>query len=185
VPAQSEFVFEGYIYPDVREIEGGFGEYTGYYGEARSNPVFEITAITHRNNPIYLGTREQWYPSESSMITGRTSQAKAYKTLKSIVPGLLDLRCNVTYEAIAKIDKLFKDHPQQVMDAIWGSTSPVTSMLLWLIRISISGTMIETTGLFPPGLTPNGTLTYYLEGQVSGWIRQCHCGRRSGSLALA
>jgi hypothetical protein len=34
----------------------------------------------------------------------------------------LDLRCDVTYEAVAKIDKLFKGHPQQVMDSIWGAT---------------------------------------------------------------
>ncbi|MEW5919372.1 MAG: UbiD family decarboxylase [Bacillota bacterium] len=122
VPATAEFVFEGYIYPGSREPEGGFGEYTGYYGETRMNPVFEIKAITHRQNPIYLGTREQWYPSESALAVGRSSQAEAYKVLKTLVPGLLDLRCDVTYEAIAKIDKLFKGHPQQVIDAIWGST---------------------------------------------------------------
>lgn len=122
VPATSEFVFEGYVYPGVRQMEGGFGEYTGYYGEARSNPVFEIKLITHRKNPMYLGTREQWYPSESALVVGRSSQAEAYKTLKGLVPGLIDLRCDVTYEAIAKIDKLFKGHPQQVMDAIWGAT---------------------------------------------------------------
>lgn len=122
IPATCEFVFEGLVYPNVRAIEGGFGEYTGYYGEARENPVFEIKKITHRNNPIYLGTREQWYPSESALCVGRSSQAEAYKILKGIVPGLLDLRCDVTYEAIAKIDKLFMGHPQQVMDAIWGAT---------------------------------------------------------------
>ena len=126
VPASSEVVFEGIIHPDAREMEmekgGFFGEYTGYYGELRPTPVFEIKLITHRKNPIYQGTREQWYPSESFFVTGKSSQAEAYKTLKRIVPGLLDLRCNVTYEAIAKIDKLFKGHPQQVMDAIWGTT---------------------------------------------------------------
>jgi hypothetical protein len=39
VPATCELVFEGFIQPHVRHMEGGFGEYTGYYGEARSNPV--------------------------------------------------------------------------------------------------------------------------------------------------
>jgi len=48
---------------------------------------------------------------------GRTSQAEAYKTLKSIVSSLIDLRCNSACEAIAKINKLFKGYPQQVMDA--------------------------------------------------------------------
>lgn len=122
VPATSEFVFEGYLEPNEREIEGGFGEYTGYYGEARSNPVFVITCITHRQNPLYLGTREQWYPSESALCVAKPSQAEAFKTLKQVVPGVLDLRCDVTYEAIVKIDKLFKGHPQQVMDAVWGAT---------------------------------------------------------------
>jgi len=122
VPATSEVVFEGFVEPYVRKMEGGFGEYTGYYGEARSNPVFKIKTITHRKNPIYLGAREQWYPSDSAVVVGKASQAEAYKTIKRLVPGLLDLRCDVTYEAIAKIDKLFKGHPQQVMDAIWGAT---------------------------------------------------------------
>lgn len=122
VPATSEVVFEGYINPEVRHMEGGFGEYTGYYGEARSNPVFEITTITHRKNPLFLGAREQWYPSDSNIVVAKAAQAEAYRTLKSLVPGVLDLRCDVTYEAIVKIDKLFKGHPQQVMDALWGST---------------------------------------------------------------
>lgn len=122
VPATSEIVFEGFIQPHRRSMEGGFGEYTGYYGEARSNPVFEIKLITHRKNPIYLGAREQWYPSDSNIVVGKSSQAVAFKTLKQLVPGILDLRTDVTYEAIVKIDKLFKGHPQQVMDAIWGST---------------------------------------------------------------
>jgi len=122
VPATSEFVFEGVVRPGVRAIEGGFGEYTGHYGEARSNPVFEVQRITHRRNPIYLGAREQWYPSESALTVGKSSQAVAYKTIKELVPGILDLRCDVTYEAIVKIDKLFPGHPQQAMDAVWGAT---------------------------------------------------------------
>ncbi len=122
VPAYSEMVFEGVVPPGVSEIDKDFGEATGYYGEGHHQPVFEIKLITHRKNPIYQGTREQWYPSESCLITGRSSQAEAYKILKSLVPGLLDLRTDVMAEAIVKIDKLFKGHPQQVMDAVWGAT---------------------------------------------------------------
>lgn len=122
VPATSEWVFEGIVRPAVRKIEGGFGEYTGYYGEARSNPVFEVQRITHRKQPMYLGAREQWYPSDSALSVGKSSQAVAFKTLRELVPGVLDLRCDVTYEAIVKIDKLFPGHAQQVMDAVWGAT---------------------------------------------------------------
>ena len=122
VPATCEFVFEGFVKPEYRHMEGGFGEYTGYYGEARSNPVFEVTRVTHRKDPVFLGAREQWYPSDSAVVVGKASQAEAYRTLKKVVPGVLDLRCDVTYEAIVKIDKLFKGHPQQVIDAVWGCT---------------------------------------------------------------
>jgi len=124
VPATSEWVFEGFMYPGARQMEGTgwFGEYTGHYGEARELPFFEVKTITHRKNPLYQGTREQWYPSESFFANGRTSQAEAYKTLKKLVPGVIDIRCNVAYEAIVKIKKLFKGHPQQVIDAVWGGT---------------------------------------------------------------
>ncbi|MDP6178471.1 MAG: UbiD family decarboxylase, partial [Desulfatiglandales bacterium] len=124
VPATAEWVFEGFMYPGVRKLEGTgwFGEYTGHYGEARELPVFEIKLITHRKSPLYHGTREQWYPSESYFANGRTSQAAAYKTLKKLVPGVIDMRCNMAYEAIVKIKKLFKGHPQQVIDAVWGGT---------------------------------------------------------------
>jgi UbiD family decarboxylase len=110
------------VRPGERKTEGGFGEYTGYYGEARLNPVFEVQRMTMRKNAIYLGTREQWYPSESAFVTGKSSQAVAFDTVRKLVPGVLDVRCDVTYECIVKIDKLFPGHPQQVMDAVWGAT---------------------------------------------------------------
>ncbi len=124
VPANAEWIFEGVFHPGVRYHEDTewFGEYTSHYGEARTLPVFEVKLITHRKNPIYHGTREQWYPGESFFAHGRPSQAEAYKTIKKLVPGIIDMRCNVCFEAIVKIKKLFPGHPQQVMDAVWGAT---------------------------------------------------------------
>lgn len=52
VPATAEVVIEGRILPGVRELEGPFGESTGYYF-AFNNPVIEVTAITHRSRPLY------------------------------------------------------------------------------------------------------------------------------------
>jgi UbiD family decarboxylase len=122
VPATAEFVFEGEVLPNVRREDGPFGEYTGYYGGKAQVPVFRIKAITHRNNPIYMGAREGWEPSESFYLNGLTSQAEAYKTLKSLVPGIVDFKANVCYEAIVSIKKMYRGHAQQVMDAIWGCT---------------------------------------------------------------
>ena len=55
-PANAEIVFEGYLYPDKRKTEGPFGEWTGYYASGENTePVLEIEAIYHRNDPIILG----------------------------------------------------------------------------------------------------------------------------------
>lgn len=56
VPAFAEIVLEGRILPHVRQPEGPFGEHTGYHGGGvRMRPVFEVTAITHRDQPIFRG----------------------------------------------------------------------------------------------------------------------------------
>jgi 2,5-furandicarboxylate decarboxylase 1 len=53
VPATAEFVIEGVIIPEYRELEGPLGEFTGHYGKPWLSPVIEVTAITHRNDAIY------------------------------------------------------------------------------------------------------------------------------------
>ncbi len=53
VPATAEFVIEGRILPKKREEEGPLGEFTGHYSDPWPSPIFEVTAITHRNNAIY------------------------------------------------------------------------------------------------------------------------------------
>ena len=54
VPADSEIVIEGRILPGELADEGPFGEFTGYYGPAERNPVMQVTAITHRRDPVWL-----------------------------------------------------------------------------------------------------------------------------------
>ena len=56
VPATAEIVLEGYVESDELKEEGPFGDHTGYYSLKGDYPVFHITAITHRNNPIYFTT---------------------------------------------------------------------------------------------------------------------------------
>ena len=54
VPATAEIVIEGIALPNVREMEGPFGEYPGYYNPAIPKPIVQVTAITHRQKPIFL-----------------------------------------------------------------------------------------------------------------------------------
>ena len=64
-PADAEIVLEGFVHPTNKKPEGPFGEWTGYYGSLmREEPVMEIKAIYHRNNPIILGCPPQRPPDE-------------------------------------------------------------------------------------------------------------------------
>ena len=56
VPADAEIVLEGYVEAGESRVEGPFGDHTGFYSRAKDFPVFHITAMTHRKNPIYVST---------------------------------------------------------------------------------------------------------------------------------
>lgn len=65
IPANAEIVLEGFVHPTRRMEEGPFGEWTGYYASGhREEPVLEIKAIYHRNNPILLGCPPNRPPDE-------------------------------------------------------------------------------------------------------------------------
>jgi 4-hydroxy-3-polyprenylbenzoate decarboxylase len=75
VPADAEIVIEGLIHTDALEPEGSFGESHGYSDPRTLSPYFEVTAITHRQNPVWVSIISQLTPSESS----KTKQT-AYET---------------------------------------------------------------------------------------------------------
>jgi len=65
IPANAEIVLEGFVDPKKRRREGPFGEWTGYYAsDVRDEPVLDIKAIYHRNNPIILGCPPNRPPDE-------------------------------------------------------------------------------------------------------------------------
>jgi 4-hydroxy-3-polyprenylbenzoate decarboxylase len=83
VPATAEIVVEGKIPFQGREQEGPFGEYAGYMGEGGIHPVFEISCITHRHNPIYQAFLSQMPPSESSCIKSFGREMEIRRHLKN------------------------------------------------------------------------------------------------------
>jgi 2,5-furandicarboxylate decarboxylase 1 len=92
VPATAEIVIEGRVLPKVREMEGPFGEFTGYLGPADQRPVIEVTAITHRNDPLYLCTYEGYPPTEDHTMHSLTKSAELYQQIRqSTAPTLKDL----------------------------------------------------------------------------------------------
>lgn len=82
VPAQAEMVLEGYIVPNRLEVEGPFGELMGYYGEAEPVPVMEVTAISHRDNPVF----QHAFPCrEEHFSNGLIREVEVFNAVNNIV----------------------------------------------------------------------------------------------------
>ena len=88
VPATAEIVIEGYIQPQVREIEGPFGEVGGYSTPKFPKPVIEVTAITHRKDPIFQAALTGMPTTENHILRQIPMEATYYWELKKRHPGV-------------------------------------------------------------------------------------------------
>jgi UbiD family decarboxylase len=133
VPASAELVVEGFISPDpdTYEMEGPFGEFTGYVSDVPTpRPAIQVTAITHRNDPIFRGTLEGSLPGasgENSYMSSVQRAAIAWNTLdRAGVPGILDVFVHPVTNGttiVVQIDKVNEGHAKWVASALWGSAS--------------------------------------------------------------
>ena len=94
VPADSEIVLEGYVDPHERRIEGPFGDHTGYYSPADEYPVFHLTCVTHRKNPIYPATIVGKPPMEDCYL-GKATERIFLPLVKSQLPEIVDMNLPV------------------------------------------------------------------------------------------
>jgi len=123
VPAHAEIVLEGYVDAKERRVEGPFGDHTGYYSLADEFPVFHITCITHRKNPIYHATVVGIPPMEDAYL-GKATERIFLPLMKTQLPEIVDI--NLPVEAvfhnlcIVSIKKRFPGHAKKVMFALWG-----------------------------------------------------------------
>ncbi|MDP4231534.1 MAG: UbiD family decarboxylase [Bacteroidota bacterium] len=74
VPAEAEFILEGFVPPNERRLEGPFGDHFGHYSHAGMFPVFHIKAITHRENPIFAATVVGKPPMEDKWLGDATQR---------------------------------------------------------------------------------------------------------------
>ena len=123
VPAQAEIILEGYVDPTERQFEGPFGDHTGYYSAPEPFPVFHVTHITHRKDPIYLSTVTGKPPTEDAVL-GKAIERLFLPVIRLVLPELVDM--NLPMEglfinvAIVAVRKLYPGHPRKVMHALWG-----------------------------------------------------------------
>ncbi|AGK62200.1 3-octaprenyl-4hydroxybenzoate decarboxylase [Archaeoglobus sulfaticallidus PM70-1] len=121
VPADAEIVLEGYV--EGERIEGPFGDHTGYYTPPEKYPVFHVTAITHRENPIYHATVVGKPPMEDAWL-GKATERIFLPVLRMLFPEIVDINLPIegTFHnlAIVSIDKKYPGHAKKVMFALWG-----------------------------------------------------------------
>jgi 4-hydroxy-3-polyprenylbenzoate decarboxylase len=123
VPAQSEIVLEGYVDPSERRTEGPFGDHTGFYSLADEYPVFHLTAITHRTNPIYPATIVGRPPMEDGFL-GKATERLFLPLIQMVLPEIVEMNLPVEGAfnnlAIVAIRKTYPGQARKVMSALWG-----------------------------------------------------------------
>ncbi|NBX02504.1 MAG: UbiD family decarboxylase [Alphaproteobacteria bacterium] len=122
VPANAEIVLEGFVSLDEYGDEGPYGDHTGYYNSVEKFPVFTITAITMRRNPIYLTTYTGRPPDEPSVL-GEALNEVFIPLLQQQFPEIVDFwlppeGCSYRV-AVVSIKKAYPGHAKRIMLGIW------------------------------------------------------------------
>ena len=122
VPAAAEIILEGYVKLDELKTEGPFGDHTGFYSLEDEYPVFHVTCITHRNNPIYATTIVGKPPMEDAWM-GKAVERIFLPLMRLTLPEIVDV--NLPVEGvfhnlmIVSIRKSYPGHARKVMNGIW------------------------------------------------------------------
>lgn len=142
VPADAEFILEGYV--DVNEalrLEGPFGDHTGYYSLADMYPAFRVTCITHKKNPVYPATIVGRPPMEDCYMSKATERA-FLPLLKMIYPEIVDY--SLPFEGvfhncvIVSIKKRFPGHGKKVMNSLWGMGQMMYAKMIIVVDADIN-----------------------------------------------
>ncbi len=122
VPAEAEIVLEGYVSLDEYADEGPYGDHTGYYNSVEKFPVFNITAVTMRKNPIYLSTFTSRPPDEPSVL-GEALNEVFIPLIQQQYPEIIDFwlppeGCSYRI-AVVSIKKSYPGHARRIMAGVW------------------------------------------------------------------
>ena len=122
VPAHAEIILEGYVNLDELRTEGPFGDHTGFYSLEDEYPVFHVTCVTHRKDPIYATTVVGKPPQEDAWM-GKAVERIFLPLMKLTIPELVDI--NLPIEGVfhnlmlVSIRKSYPGQARKVMNAIW------------------------------------------------------------------
>jgi 4-hydroxy-3-polyprenylbenzoate decarboxylase len=136
VPATSEIVLEGYVELDELKMEGPFGDHTGFYTMEDLYPVFHITCLTHRKDPIYSTTIVGKPPMEDGWM-GKAVERIFLPLMRVTIPEIVDV--NLPVEGvfhnlmIVSIKKSYPGQARKVMSAIWGMGQAMSTKCILVV----------------------------------------------------
>jgi 4-hydroxy-3-polyprenylbenzoate decarboxylase len=148
VPANAEIVLEGYVEPEELRDEGPFGDHTGFYSPVDKFPVFHITCITHRKNPIYPATVVGKPPMEDCYM-GKATERIFLPLLRMQFPEIVDM--NLPMEgvfhnaAIISIKKQYPGHGKKIIHGLWGMGQMSFSKLIIVVDEDVDVQDLSTT----------------------------------------
>ena len=123
VPATAEIILEGYVDPDDTQMEGPFGDHTGYYTPPEPYPSFNLTCITMRKNPIYL-TTVVGKPILEDAYIGQVIERSFLPLIQMFQPEVVDFSMPPAAWfqglAIISIKKRYPGQAKKVMMGLWG-----------------------------------------------------------------
>ena len=122
VPANAEIILEGYVDLSEFRTEGPFGDHTGFYSLEGEYPVFHVTCVTHRREPIYL-TTIVGPPPQEDFFMGHAVERVFLPVMKMQYPEIVDIAMpaeGIFHNLmIVAIRKSYPGHARKIMNAIW------------------------------------------------------------------
>lgn len=148
VPASAEFIIEGYVDPEEPlRSEGPFGDHTGYYSLTDEYPVFHVTCVTHRKNPVYPATIVGKPPMEDCYMAKATERL-FLPLLRLIAPEIIDI--NFPLEGvfhncvIVSLRKRFPGHVHKLLHTLWGMGQMMYTKMIIVVDESVDVQDIST-----------------------------------------
>ena len=178
VPADADFIIEGYVDPDDEMIwEGPFGDHTGYYSLPDWYPRFLITAITHKKDPIYPATIVGIPPQEDAWLGKATERIFLAPIKMTLIPEIVDMDMPVEGVfhnlVIAKIQKEYAGQGQKVMNAMWGAGQMMFNKILVLVDGKVKIQEYETLAKYVFENINPATDIYFSQGPMDVLDHSC------------
>ncbi|MFQ5461748.1 MAG: menaquinone biosynthesis decarboxylase [Phycisphaerae bacterium] len=136
VPVNAEIVIEGWIDPQQTLVEGPFGDHTGFYSLADRYPALTVTAITHRQDPIFPATIVGAPPQEDYYL-GKATERIFLPALKMLIPDVIDYHLPMFGAfhncVFVKIRKEYPMQARKVISSIWGAGQMMFSKMIVVV----------------------------------------------------